>query len=610
MAMLETDVVVVGTGPSGGAAALALAKEGVRVMAVNRYGWTCRTPRAHITNARSMEVLADLGVMEGVKAFSTSNDLIGEAVLCRTLAGEEYGRVRTFGTHPERRAMYEAASPECTADLPQNYLENILLSAAAHQGANVLLHTEFVRFEQDDEGVTSYYVNRLTQAELQIRSKYLIGADGANSEVAQQANLPFAGEKAKAGAATNILFDADLSHLVAHRPSVLYWTLQDAYNGGYPTVLRMIRPWRRWIAHAPWDVNVDPKELDEARAKKIVYDLLGDDSIDVKIDSLSVWTVNEQWATRIQEGRVFCVGDAIHRHPPLRGLGSNTCMQDAYNLAWKLAHVVKGWAAPPLLQTYNDERAPIAEQVVKAAFSAYEFFVPTVGALTEASKLAPSDAHLPKEVFHDSKPESTALRTKLRESIVASHRMYDMPGLEMNHRYESTAAVPAAGETMPPYELDEDLHYQPTTFPGARMPHGWVFKGGRKESLLYLCGHGRFTLFTGNAGQRWREAAERVTRELGVPVEIVVIGPGQDYEDPYGDYARLSEVDEDGAILVRPDMHVAWRARHWSEANGLELKAAMAKVLGRDVGESSGALTDSARTEREKFDEMQLVDLR
>jgi len=610
MTRLETDVVVVGTGPTGGVAALALAKQGVRVMAINRYGWTCRTPRAHITNARTMEVLADLGVMEGVKAYSTSNDLIGEAVLCRTLAGEEYGRVRTFGTHPERRAMYAAASPECIADLPQNYLENILLGAAAHNGATVLLQTEFLRFEQDGDGVTSYYVNRLTQNEFSIRSKYLIGADGANSKVAEQANLPFAGEKAKAGAATNILFDADLTHLVAHRPSALYWTLQDAYSGGYPTVLRMIRPWNRWIAHAPWDMNVDPSELNEARAKKIVYDLLGDDSVDVKIDSLSIWTVNEQWATRIQEGRVFCAGDAVHRHPPLRGLGSNTCMQDAYNLAWKLAHVIKGWAAPSLLQTYNDERVPIAEQVVKAAFGAYEFFVPTVGALTEASKLAPSDQHLPKEVFHDGKPESTALRTKLRESIVASHRMYDMPGLEMNQRYKSQAAVAPAGEAMPAFKLDEDLHYQPTTFPGARMPHGWVFKNGRKESLLYLCGKGRFTLLTGNSGQEWRDAAGRVERELGVPVQCVAIGPGQDYEDSYGDYAGLSELEEDGAILVRPDMHVAWRAKRWTEAGGADLKSAMAKILGRDMGNDGSAPSDSARVECEKFDEIQLVDLR
>lgn len=579
MTMINTEVLVIGTGPSGGAAALALARSGVPVIVVNRYGWTCRTPRAHITNPRTMEVLRDLGVMDDVLHYSVPNDMIGETVLCHSLAGNEYGRVRTFGIHPDRRALYAAASPETTVDLPQNFLEKILIGAAAHQGAQVHFHTEFTRFEQDADGVTSYLFNRLTGHEFTIRSKYLIGADGGNSLVAKLAGLPFLGERAKGGGAANIVFDADLTHLTAYRPSVLYWIVRDHDGQGYIAPLRMIRPWKRWLVIVPWDLTANGADMTEAWAIRTVHDLIGDDSIPLNIDSLSLWTINEQWATRLREGRVFCMGDAVHRHPPTKGLGSNTCIQDAYNLGWKIAHVMKGWAAPGLLDSYDVERAPVAEQIVKAAFGSRDYFIPTFTALAEAARRTGGPGNA-SDILNDNSDTSENLRTMMRESIVNSHRLYDSPALEIDQRYVSAAALPEPGEVMPPPVKDTELEYKSTTFPGARLPHGWVFRNGRRTSLLYLCGDGSFTLLTGNSGLPWRNAAAGLTEMLGVPINVRIIGPGQDYEDLYGDYSRLSEVEESGAVLVRPDMHVAWRSKRWNCSAADDLLQAMTSILG------------------------------
>lgn len=608
MTIVETDVMVIGSGPSGGAMALALAKSGISVTVVNRFGWTCRTPRAHITNPRALEVLHDLGVMDDVRAYAVPNSLIGEAVVCDSIVGDEFGRVRAFGTHPDLQALYAEASPETTVDLPQNFLESILAGAAAHQGSNFHFHTEFLRFEQDETGVDSHVVNRITGHEFVVRSKYLVGADGANSLVATQAGLPFLGKKAKAGGAVNIVFDADLARYTEHRPGVLYWVLRERENKGYLAVLRMIRPWKRWLVMVPWDLSTDKEKITRSWASEVVHDVLGNGSIDIDICSISLFTINEQWAEKIQCGRVFCVGDAIHRHPPYKGLGSNTCLQDSFNLAWKLVYVLKGWAGPSLLNSFDDERQPIAEQVVKSAFSSRQYFDPSLAALIDTAQHVTLER--PTEVLRDTLASSSRLRAKMIDSIVASRPLYDSPGLEIDHRYVSAAVLPPTDEKMPERPIDPELRYKPTTFPGARLPHGWVFRDGRKTSLLYLCGRGKFTLLTGNSGRPWREAAEAITETHGVPVDVKIIGPGQDYEDLYGDFRRLSEVEESGAVLVRPDMHVAWRAQRWEASSTQALRATLASILGWDS--LRGSETAMIRTREESvsiYDEFDIINI-
>jgi len=381
---ITTDVLIIGTGPAGSASAALLSTYGVDNMVINRYRWLANTPRAHITNQRTMEVLRDLGreVEDEVYLFAAEQDLMGENIFCTSLAGEEIGRMKSWGKHPLSRAEHQLSSPTFMNDLPQTFMEPLLFKAACSRGTQARMSTEYRSHVQDADGVTTTCVDRLTGKEFSVRSKYLIGADGGNSKVVEHAYLPFAGEMGVAGS-INILFKADLSKYVAHRPSVLYWVVQPGADvGGIGMgLVRMVRPWNEWLIVWGYDINQPAPDVDTAFATKVARELIGDPDIDVEIEQVSTWTVNNLYATQMSNGRVFGMGDATHRHPPSNGLGSNTSIQDAFNLAWKLAHVIKGKAGPKLLASYSRERAPVAKQIVARANKSIDEFGPIFEAL-------------------------------------------------------------------------------------------------------------------------------------------------------------------------------------------------------------------------------------
>ena len=280
MTDLSTDVLVIGSGPAGAGAALALATLGVEHTVITKYRWTANTPRSHITNQRTMEVFRDLDIAAQIHAQGTPHDQMGETVFCTSLAGDELGRVRTWFTHPAREADYLQASPESNLDIPQTYLEPILIGEAASRGSRVRFDTEYVALVQDDDGVDVTVRDRVTGHDYVIRAKYVIGADGGRSKVAADVGLPFEGQMDVAGS-MNIVFHADLSHLVAHRPSVLYWVLQPGSDvGGIGLgLVRMVRPWNEWLIVWGYDINQPAPQVDEAEAIKIVHQLVGDDSV-------------------------------------------------------------------------------------------------------------------------------------------------------------------------------------------------------------------------------------------------------------------------------------------------------------------------------------------
>ncbi|WUJ73468.1 FAD-dependent monooxygenase [Kribbella soli] len=576
--MITTDVLIVGSGPAGGAASLFLSTYGVDNIVLTRYGWTANTPRAHITNQRTIELMRDMGIEDQVNDNGTAHDLMGQTAFCTSLAGEEIGRIRTWGTHPRRLADYTEASPCLPCDLPQTLFEPILVSTAASRGAQLRFNTEYLSLEQDDDGVTATVRDRLSDTTYQIRAKYLIGADGGRSKVAQDIELPMAGAMDIEGS-MNIVFEADLSRYVAHRPSVLYWVLQPgAQIGGIGAgLVRMVRPWNEWLIVWGYDINQPAPVVDEAMATEIVHNLVGDDTIDVKLKGTSVWSVNHMYAERASKGRVFCMGDAIHRHPPSNGLGSNTSIQDAYNLAWKLALVLKGQASPELLDTYNDERAPIAKQIVDRANKSRNQF----GQIFRALGMTPdAPAGRTIESRKDDTPEGAAQREELRQAIELKDYEFNAHGVELGQRYKSSAVI-EDGTPEPPYERDHELYYHPTTWPGARIPHCWLTRGSETVSTLDVVGKGRFTLLTGIGGDAWVKAAQSVSEHLGVPIEPYVIGPGRELDDLYGDWARVREIPDEGCLLVRPDAHIAYRSFEQPDDPTDALQQAVSALLGR-----------------------------
>ncbi|MEW9307319.1 FAD-dependent oxidoreductase [Labrys neptuniae] len=584
MADITTDVLVIGTGPAGSATAALLSSYGIENMAINRYRWLANTPRAHITNQRTMEVLRDLGreVEDEAYLFAAHQELMGENVFCTSLTGEEIGRMKSWGTSPHSKAEHLLSSPTLMNDLPQTFMEPLLFKTACSRGTQARLSTEYIAHVQDEDGVTTTCLDRLTGKQFTIRSKYLIGADGSNSKVAEHAGLTYGG-KMGLGGSINILFKADLSRYVAHRPSVLYWVVQPGADvGGIGMgLVRMVRPWNEWLIVWGYDINQPAPKVDEAFATKVVRELVGDPELDVEIDQVSTWTVNNMYAETVSNGRVYCMGDAIHRHPPSNGLGSNTSIQDAFNLAWKLAFVLKGQAGKELLDSYQAERAPVARQIVTRANKSIEEFGPIFKALGLLDSIDPVKMQENMDARCNPNEAGEAQRKAIREAIAAKVYEFDAHGVEMNQRYRSKAVQPD-GQEEPSFEQDAELHFQQTTWPGARLPHAWVFSGrGEKASTLDLTGHGKFTILTGIRGQDWVKEAQAVGQELGLDIAVHVIGPRQKWQDLAGEWARVSEIEENGAVLVRPDHHVAWRAKTLPAKPDAELRRVLKDILAR-----------------------------
>jgi len=332
-----------------------------------------------------------------------------------------------------------------------------------------------------------------------------------------------------------------------------------------------------------YDINGPAPDLTEEFALSIVRKLVGDDSVEVSISSSSAWTVNHLSAERYSTGRVFCAGDAVHRHPPSNGLGSNTSIQDAYNLAWKLAAVVHGQAGPGLLDTYSAERAPVGKQVVDRANQSIGETARIFDALglldTEDPQLMVQHMAARKQAT----PEAEKQRAALREAIAFKDYEFNCHGVELDQRYDSTAVVPDASPPEQPTR-DPELYHHVSSRPGAKLPHAWLTTDHRRQvSTLDLGGHGRFTVFTGIGGDSWARAAAVVGERLGVDVAAVVVGPGQEYDDLYGDWARVRGTEDGGVLLARPDNYIAFRQAGAASEEAAEaaLEHALRTVLDR-----------------------------
>ncbi|MFN4156244.1 MAG: FAD-dependent monooxygenase [Paracoccaceae bacterium] len=271
----------------------------------------------------------------------------------------------------------------------------------------------------------------------------------------------------------------------------------------------------------------------------------------IELLSAKVWAVNNYYATKTPSGRVFCMGEAIHRHAPSNGLGSNTSIQDAFNLAWKLAMVLKGRAGERLLDSYDAERAPIAKQIVTRANKSITETGLIFKALWMAEGMDPVQMQKNLKTRTEGTPEAEAQREAIRKLIAFRKYEFDAHGAEMSQRYRSGALV-TDGQIALAFQLDADLHSHPTTWPGARLPHAWVHRHytGAEISTLDLCGQGRFTLLTGLGGEPWVVAAQKVAAKLGIELAVQLIGPRQAHVDHSGEWARLSEIQDSGCLLA------------------------------------------------------------
>jgi 2,4-dichlorophenol 6-monooxygenase len=586
MEQLETGVLVVGAGPAGLTATALLAKLGVLSLTVTKHG-TSNSPRAHITNQRAVEILRELGLEERVQARALPHHLMGKQVFATAFAGRELSRMMAFGTGDDRIGEYRAASPTDMCNVPQHILEPILLDHCQQVGADVRLHHEAMSIRDDKGWVTTVIRPRRGGPVFAVRSKYVIGCDGARTVVGREGGFDYEGG-AGLGNAVTVWIEADLAKYTAHRPGALFVVCEPG-GDDIVSIWTCIEPWNEWstifVHH-----GMEAQNLSESTVLSRVRAAVGDPDVEVRIKHISPWEFNRVVATSYRHGRVFIAGDAAHRHPPANGLGSNTSMQDAWNLVWKLALVLQGKAGDRLLDSYSAERQPVGRQVVDRANQSVgemaAWLVPL--GLHPGFDRDAALAHL-DEVFG---PDGEVTRGELLKGLEVMNAQFNAHGVELNQRYESLAVV-GDGTPFPAFERDPDLYYQATTHPGAPLPHAWLGRDTHDISTFDLGSYDGFALITGADTSVWDLAAKRVAAELDVRIEVYGVALGQAYNDVLGEWTRRREVTEQGCVLVRPDRVVGWRSHDLPPDPNGALLAAVAQILDR---REAGPLFEPARS--------------
>jgi 2,4-dichlorophenol 6-monooxygenase len=576
---IEIPVLIVGAGPAGLTLALALARYGVPALTVEKHPSTAHTPRAHIINQRTVEIFRALGISKKFHEVAIPQSAMTNNLWYTTLADPEVARSETWGGGPERAGEYFLASPEPMANCAQTVLEPLLLAAARDAGADIEFQTEFVELRQDGEGVTSVIRERVSGETRRVRSRYVIGSDGARSRVLSEVGLTVQGPD-DLGRAANIWFRADLSRFFEHRPGVLSWNVM-------PGPLLPLRL-GTLICHKRYTEFVlafmfDPDEtalveLTEDDLLQRIRAAVGED-IDAEILGLAGWQVRAQVADRYSSGNVLCMGDAVHRHPPTNGLGLNMSVADAHNLAWKLAFVLDGRAGERLLASYSDERQPVGAAGVKRAITSLREAAAVDAALGLEPNQSTEDGWKALNVLYEPGVAGEERRRALREAIELSNYQFNAHGIELGYVYTSDVIAQEATPAPQP-QRDPVLYYTPTTRPGARVPHARLERDGQPLSSLDLVDPKGFTLLTGVGGHSWQTSAEQIAERVRTPITVHVIGERGGLYDPYGDWANRCEVDTTGAVLVRPDGHVVWRCPTAGPDGPQQLSNAINQALG------------------------------
>jgi 2-polyprenyl-6-methoxyphenol hydroxylase-like FAD-dependent oxidoreductase len=523
----EVDVLVIGGSLVGLSTAMFLGIHGIRALAVERHASTAIHPRAGHFQLRTSEVLRSAGLEERVRRRSEEQYLPNGGINnVESLAGREIASY-----FPNLNAGVGEFSPTIRMFIDQDALEPILRERAQQLGAQLRYRTRCTALVQDPDGVTATLVDLEADTELAMRAQYVVAADGNRSPTRDQLGIAMRGHGLLSNSVT-IYFraDVDLSPLLAGRDQGVnyvtnpvlrgFFRLDRTGNQGFLVVNLVGDTTRPEIIAAyptaPW-ANV-AETIDESRALELLRAAIGVPEIPVTIEDIATWRAVADSAERYGQGRVFLAGDAAHTMPPNGGFGGNTGVQDAHNLAWKLAFVLKGIAGPDLLDTYDAERRAVGELTVEQAYTRY------------VTRVAPY------------------LGTDGMQEIV------DDMSMEIGYRYNSAAIALEPGDAPALHEHPRES----TGRPGSRAPHVPVERAGGSVSTLDLFGTA-FVLLAGPEGGAWHDAALRAAAALEVPLEAFVVGGGG-LRDTGGTFAAAYGISAAGAVLVRPDGFVAWRA--------------------------------------------------
>jgi 2,4-dichlorophenol 6-monooxygenase len=586
----EVPVLIVGGGGAGLTASMLLARQGVDHQLVSARPGTSDLPKAHVLNQRAMEILEDCGVADEIAKRSTPAEEMSATAWYAGFAGpsDEYGtrlaRLESWGAGGEND-NWRVASPWRSHNLPQIRLEPILRAGAERfSPGRIRFNHEVLELEQDSDGVIALVRDNDTGEEYRVRSGYLIGADGGR-RCAGELGVRYEGLGVVTETAT-LHVSADFSRWARDPDVLIRWILSP--QSGILVVMVPMGPERwgptseEWVIHVQYPVD-DPRAQSDEKVEADVREAIGLPDLPMKIHKITRWSVDAVMASSFQVGRVFLVGDAAHRHPPTGGLGLTSAIHDVQNLCWKLAAVVAGRASPELLDSYEPERRSADERNAQRSLeNAVNHF--TIGdALGVSHEQGPQDNWASLRRMWSGLPEDAEHRRAVLRAIRSQSMEFNELNVEFGYAYESAAVVPDG--TPAPAPVEEIRVYEPSTRPGAPLPHAWIDdEDGNRRPLKDLVAPGRFLLIAGEEGADWCEAATELAAEADLPIDAVRIGHlDGDLFDPRCQWLRHREIGRDGAVLVRPDRFIGWRSLAGSQDPAGELAEALARILARPV---------------------------
>jgi len=489
-----------------------LATRGVRTVLVERHAGSSVLPRAIGFMTRTMELYRAAGLGPQIPqvppGFGRPRRVKVESLAGKWATQETAWTPGKPDAKPNERRQPREYSICTAAAIAQDQLEPILRTHALELGADIRLSTTLLAFEQDAEGISATLRHR-DGREYTLRAHYMIGADGHASPVREALGIGRSG-RGVMRTARSILFRAPLEQYLESGISQF-----DIQQPGFEAMLTTYRDAReragRWLL-----MFADDAQRDESELKQMVNKAIGRTDLDIEVIATGLWELSALIAERFALGRVLLAGDAAHTLPPARGgYGANTGIEDAHNLAWKIASVVAGTSRPQLLDTYDAERRPIAWLRHGQIFARpdYERFA------------TPADKQVP---------------------------IIDDDAMELGQLYRSEAVI-GASEDLPPAWRPDLWAGQP----GTRAPHVWVGAAGRRVSTLDLVQPDWVLL---SQDQRWDTAAARAAEIAGIPLRCILIGAPVENAATTAEFCEAFGIGPAGASLVRPDGFVAWRS--------------------------------------------------
>ncbi|MCW7940668.1 monooxygenase [Streptomyces hygroscopicus] len=529
-------VLIVGGSLVGLSASVFLGRLGIQHCVVERHAATSAHPRGRGNNMRTMELFRTARLEPEIRKAAATLSRNHGILQVGTLRGENrrWLSPRITGRPPEADLC---STVRCACS--QNDLEPVLLQGARDLGGDVRFSTELLSFTQDGNGVRAVLRARGSGETYTMHANYLLAADGPRSPVRERLGIKHSGTGDLFHNVSVTFRSKRLREVAGEQRFVVCYVTDPSGEG----VLLPVDNEEQWVFHVPWfpergqtlEHFTDDRCIEHIRAAAGVRDL------DVEITGRAPWHAADRVANKYRDGRVFLIGDSAHEMPPTGAFGSNTGIQDAHNLAWKIAAVLRGWAGSGLLESYEAERRPVAQA---------------------------TSARATLQAAREQHPGYTVRS--------ASNDPTDLMTTALGYRYVSGAVIGAPPDAP---IIPDQLRLRGE--PGTRAPHMWVTRYGATVSTVDLYERS-FVLLCG--GQRWRSAADTVAQKLNMPLDSYAIGSGAGYDLDTGDGPDWSSVHgttPEGAVLVRPDGFVAWRADGEPEDMERALTDVLRTVLGR-----------------------------